>query len=205
MKTTSWLLTTIRILLNVIWYVNIILAIIAFSMLTWKVCTSDFTEFSHPVKYPLEAETIKLESLTPYSDNITLQPDQAILRMHLQNTFWNITTAYFFFFAFETLVMCIIYQLRKFFETIKQSMPFTYDNVRRLKITALCFASFTVLNILLGISIAIILKTSVKDMNMMNMVWEQSFTGLILGAVIYIMADVFKYGFELQKENGEFV
>jgi hypothetical protein len=101
--------------------------------------------------------------------------------------------------------MSIIYQLRKFFDTVHQHTPFVYDNIRRLKITAICFASLTVLNILLGISSAIILKSNVKDMNLMNMVWHDSLIGFILGAVIYIIADVFKQGFNLQKENEEFV
>jgi uncharacterized BrkB/YihY/UPF0761 family membrane protein len=101
--------------------------------------------------------------------------------------------------------MSIIYHLRKFFITINQNAPFTYENVHRLKITALCFALTTVLSILLGISTAVILKTNVKEINLMNMVWEQSFTGLILGAMLYILADIFKYGFELKKEIGEFI
>jgi hypothetical protein len=205
MKTTSWLLTTIRVILNIFWYFNIALALFAFCVLTWKISTSNFTEFSNPVKYPLNPTSINLQSLTPYVDHITLHPDQATIKMNLKNTFSHVATAYFFLIAFEVLVMSIIYQLRKFFDTIKHNMPFTYDNVRRLKITAMCFALFTVLNILLGISTAVVLKTSVKDMNLMNLVWEQSFNGLILGAVIYIMADVFKYGFDLQKEIGEFV
>lgn len=205
MKTTSWLLTTIRVILNVFWYGNIVLALFAFCVLTWKISTSNYTEFSNPVKYPLSTTAINLQSLTPDVSNITLTPDQATIKMHLVNNFSHVAMAYFFLFAFEALVMAIIYQLRKFFDTIKQNAPFTYDNVRRLKITALCFALFTLLNILLGISTAVILKTNVKDMNLMNMVWEQSFTGLILGAMLYILADIFKYGFELKKEIGEFV
>ncbi|MEO7212456.1 DUF2975 domain-containing protein [Mucilaginibacter sp.] len=205
MKTTSWLLTTIRVILNVFWYGNIILAVFAFCMLTWKISTSSYTEFSNPVKYPLITKSTPLKTLTPDVSNITLTPDQATVKMHLTNNFSHVASAYFFLFAFETLVMSIIYQLRKFFNTIKQNAPFTYENVRRLKITALCFALTTLLSVLLGVSTAVILKTSVKDMNLMNMVWEQSFTGLILGAMLYILADIFKYGFELKKEIGEFV
>lgn len=111
--------------------------------------------------------------------------------------------AYFFLISLEILIMTIIYQLRKLFESIKQDAPFKYDNIRRLRITALCFASLTVLNILQGISTSILLRSHVKDYG--QMVWSESFIGLILGAVIYIMADIFRYGFELQKENGEFV
>lgn len=205
MKTTSWLLKTVRVILTIFWYGNMVLAVFAFCALTWKISTDHYTEFSNPVKYPQITKAGPLTALTPDVSNITLTPDQATIRMRLINNFSHVTAAYFFLFAFEGLVMSIIYQLRKFFGTIGQNAPFTYENVRRLKITALCFSLTTVLSILLGISTAVILKTNVKEMNLMNMVWEQSFTGLILGAMLYILADIFKYGFELKKEIGEFV
>jgi len=205
MKTTSWLLKTIRVVLTIAWYANIILIVVAFSMLTIKFITSDSVEFSNPVKYPLNPEIVKLESLTPNAHNITIQGDQGILKMKLKNTFSYVASAYFFLIALEVLIMTIIYQLRKFFDSIKDSAPFKYDNIKRVRIIALCFTLLTPLHILLGVSNAMILSGQVENFSLKNMVWEESFNGLILGAVIYIMADVFKYGFELQKENGEFV
>jgi hypothetical protein len=205
MKTTSWLLKTVRVILTIFWYGNMVLAVFAFCVLTWKISTDHYTEFSNPVKYPLITTSRPLTASTPDVSNVTLTPDQATIKMHLINNFSHVATAYFFLFAFEALVMSILYQLRKFFDTIRQNAPFTYENVRRLKITALCFSLTTVLSILLGVGTAVILKTNVKEMNLMNMVWEQSFTGLILGAMLYILADIFKYGFELKKEIGEFV
>ena len=204
MKTNSkWLLDTVRVILNILWYVNIVLIIIAFSMLTWKFITTDAVDFSTPVKYPLHPEITKLDPVTSGSGPITLQSDQGTLKIQVKNTVGQMAAAYFFLISLEILIMTIIYQLRKLFESIKQDAPFKYDNIRRLRITALCFASLTVLNILQGISTSILLRSHVKDYG--QMVWSESFIGLILGAVIYIMADIFRYGFELQKENGEFV
>jgi len=59
-----------------------------------------------------------MTALTPTAKDITITNDQGILRMKLKNTFGTITIAYFFFMAFEVLVTTIIYQLRKFFDTI---------------------------------------------------------------------------------------
>ncbi|MCC8426257.1 DUF2975 domain-containing protein [Mucilaginibacter sp. UR6-11] len=206
MKTNShWLLKTIKVVLALIWYVNIVLIIIAFSVLTLKFCTSDFTEFSNPVKYNSHLGIIKLPPLTPDAKDIIVTNDQGILKMKLKNTFGNIISAYFFLIALETLVTIIIYQLRKFFASLDDSTPFKYDNISRLKLIALCFALLTPLHILLGIDTAFILHSQVKGFDLFNMVWTESLTGLILGAVIYVMADVFNYGFNLQKENEEFV
>lgn len=87
----------------------------------------------------------------------------------------------------------------------KDSTPFQYDNIRRLKIIALCFALLTPVHILVGLCTAFILHTQVKDFSLLNMVWTENLSDLIMGAVIYVMADVFNYGFSLQKENEEFV
>lgn len=206
MKTNSpWLLKAIKGILTFVWYANIVLALIAFIFLTFKFATSDYAEFSSPVKYTSHNEAIKMTPLTPDTQNIVVTNDQGILKMEMKNTVWNMTTAYFFFFALEALAFIIILQLRKFFNTLMSDTPFQYDNIRRLKIIALCFALLTPLHILLGIDTAYILHHQVKDFHLMNMVWTESFIGLILGAVIYVMADVFNYGFNLQKENEEFV
>jgi len=176
--------------------------------LNWKFGTgslNDFTDFSAPVKYAVTNPTINIEALTPDANHITLQVDQYLLKLKLKTTWGNVAVAYFFFAALEILAMTIIYQLRKFFDTIKQDIPFTYQNIRRLKIIALCFALFTPLNAILGISTAMILNEHVKNANAIHIVWSENFTGLILGATIYVMADVFNYGFNLQKENEEFV
>lgn len=198
-------LKIVSFILNIAWYINIILIVVSLTMLTWKFITSDFAEFSAPVKYKGNAEIISLDPVTSNADHITAQRDQATIRMELKNSTGYVLTAYFFLIGFEALAMLIIYHLRKFFNTIKKSSPFEQINIRRLKITALCFALLTPLHMLLGVSTYLILKENIKDFDLMQMVWSESFIGVILGAVIYIMADVFKYGFELKKENEGFI
>jgi len=214
MKTNShWVLQSTRVILTIVWYLNILLIIIGFAALTlkplnWKFGTgslNNFGDFSTPVKYTGHGATINMEALTPDATHITLQEDQYLLKFKLKTTWGDLALSYFFFIALEVLIMTIIYQLRKFFDTIKQHTPFRYENIYRLKITALCFALLTVLNVLIGISTAMILNKQVKNADALHIVWSDSLIGLILGAVIYIMADVFKYGFNLQKENEEFV
>jgi succinate dehydrogenase/fumarate reductase cytochrome b subunit len=207
MKTTSWLLKTIRVVLNIAWYTGIALTALAFCTLTLKFFTSDAALFAAKVKYPIQ-ETIKtLQAATPNANHVTLQADEGMIRMELKSTAVNIITAYFFFITLAFLVLTITYQLRKFFAAIQQGMPFRHDNIRRLRITALCFAWLTVLHMVYGLSTNFILHQQVSGFDSMHyqLVWEESFTGIILGAIIYLMADIFKYGFELQKENGEFV
>jgi hypothetical protein len=206
MKTNShWLLNTIRVVLAIFWYLNIALIVIAFSMLTIKCFTSQYTVFSHPVQYASKPQPVNLVSLTSYAKDVTITNDQGTINMQFKNTPLTVSLAYFLLISLETLATTILYQLRKFFDTLKDNIPFQNDNIKRLKIIALCFTLLTPLHMLLGISKAIILKSQVKDFNLYHIVWDESFTGLMLGAVIYVMADVFKYGLMLKKENEEFV
>lgn len=205
MKTNSnKLLEIIGAVLNVMWYVNMLLIAIAFTLLTFKFCTSDSVEFSAPIA-ATQIQSTKMDALATAAFDITVSRSQDMLGMNLKNTFGNIATAYFFLIALEVLAMTIIYQLRKFFKSIVQKKPFSNDNVRRLKITALCFALLTVLHILFGLSTKFIIEQTVKDFKNIHIVWTENFMGLAIGSAIYVLADVFKYGFSLQKENEEFV
>jgi hypothetical protein len=206
MKTHSqWILKLISALLKIAWYANLVYTIFILFAVTWKFCTSDFSNYDAEVQYAIPQKGINLVSLSPNAINITLQPQEAVLKMQLRVTAWRTVIFYFSYGAFQFFIMTIIHQLRKFFGTLKQGITFKYSNIRQLKIAALCFALLTPLHMCDGLITAIILKQNVKDFNLMHMVWNESFLGLMLGAVIYIMADVFKYGFALQQENEEFV
>jgi hypothetical protein len=177
MKTNStWLLNTIRVVLTALWYINIVLIVIAFGVLTWKFCTDDFTEFSMEVKSKDQSVISNLTSLTPEIKNITLNNDQNKLKMKLVNNPLSMALAYLIFLVFEGLVMTIIYQLRKFFDTLKQNQPFQYDNIARLKTIALCFALFTIVNIMGDLVVFLIIKVRIKDFEMFQVVYEKSLT-----------------------------
>ena len=107
---------------------------------------------------------------------------------------------------FATISTGIIYHLRKIFAAIKQKQPFRADVVKSLKIIALLLTLITPLHLLYGGISYYVLTHTIADFNkQFMMVWSENFIGPILGAVIYIIADILKYGIELKKENEEFV
>jgi hypothetical protein len=205
MKTNSnRLLRLVSTVLKFLWYGNILLIVLILSFLTTVYCTSEFTRVSIPIA-AIQKEYTKLGISSHAYGSITLGASQKMLNIELKNTLGNMALSYFFVIATQVLIMIIIYQLRKFFTAIEEKAPFNYINVRRLKITALCFALFTVIHILFGLTLKFIIEQNVKDSENIHLVWSESFFGPALGAALYILADVFRYGFELQKENEEFV
>lgn len=206
MKTNSqWVLKLINVLLKLAWYTTGIITVFVLTVVTWRFCTSEFSNYDAVVQYSTPPKASHLKSLSPDAANIILEPQEAVLKMQLRVTLWRSLLFYVSFLALQCLVMTIIYQLRKFFGTLKSGITFKYENIRQLKIAALCFALLTPLHMCDGLITALILKQHVRDFNLMHLVWNESFIGLMLGAVIYVMADVFKYGFALQQENKEFV
>lgn len=207
MKTNSkWLLNLVNGILTIAWYLNMLLCAIAFLSLTITFITKDYTNNDALVKYRSDPGISNLQAATNLVKTITIQSDQSLIKMDVRITLWLIISAYMLVIMFEALVFITLYNLRKIFGAIKQQQPFHYDNVRRLKITALCLALFTPLNILYGILKYAMLTQQVQGFSgRFMMVWSDSFIGVILGAVIYIMADIFSYGFELKKEVEEFV
>lgn len=204
MKTNSnRLLRAIGVLLNIIWYANILLIVVAFSFLTVSFIKNNTALVGIRID-ALQNSEIKMDSLAD-AHSATLTHVQDSVNIQLKNTFGYIAFAYFFLIATEALVMIIIYQLSKFFKSIEQQTPFNQSNIRRLKITALCSALTTVLHVLWGFANKLVIENSIKDSHEIHIVWEDSLIGLALGAVLYVMADVFAYGLNLKQENEEFV
>ncbi len=186
------------------WYCNIVLTALIVGFMSVCYCTSETTRMDIPV-VAVKKQSVTIQSSSLSYPSVTLGTSQDMLTIELKNTFGHIALSVLFLAAMEILAMTIIYQLRKFFQSISEQQPFNYLNVRRLKITALCCVLCTVLHILFGLTTHFIIEQSVKDYSDIRIVWSESFIGVALGAAIYVMADVFRYGLSLQKENEEFV
>jgi hypothetical protein len=214
MKSKNLFLDFIWTALNFGWFANIFLAILGFIILTALFASRDYLDAS--VKYPLKP-AVSIPSLTnamavivPSSANhvprITVQADDALIKFQQKTTIPIVVCSYFFLIAIEVLMISIIYNLRKVFSSIKENVPFKEENIKRLKIIALCFTLFTPLSILLSIASYQILAANIPGYHQQfQIIWQDSFSGLWIGIAIYVTTYVFKIGFELQKENGEFI
>lgn len=203
---SKWLLNLIRVLVRIAWYLNFVLIVFVLVILTVKFTTDNYSQFDTRVRYQKEKVP---EMLTPLSDNarnISLHTNEIALKMEVKNTPVRIICAYVSFILAELLLMTILYYTRKIFATFKQSIPFKYENVKRLKIIALCIALFAPLSWIDAFATNMILANSIDGFrDTFWLSWNGDFKSLFIGAIIYIVADIFRYGFELQQENKEFV
>ncbi|MEO8885288.1 MAG: DUF2975 domain-containing protein, partial [Mucilaginibacter sp.] len=102
------------------------------------------------------------------------------------------------------LIIAILYNMRKIFSTFYRNEPFDYKNVTRIKIIALYLALIPAMQLidnLIDYSHFINYQLASKFLFR----WKFSILSIIIPAIVYMVAEIFKYGFELKKENEEFV
>ncbi len=192
------------VMLKIAWIFNIILIAFVFGLLSFVFVVDEDHHFDLKVKDRQSTQTEVIPSVTGIIREAVVHPDQYLLKMKVENTLPMFVLAFSYFALFELLLMVILYQLRKMFESFSHDTPFSLANVRRLKTTSLCFALCLPFDaLLLGTNYLILKQHGLGDRFML--VGELNYTWLIIAAVIYIMADIFRYGFEIQQENKEFV
>lgn len=202
---SSLLLKGVRVVLEIIWVLNFVLIAIIMVSVTVKYATSDFMTFTAPIRFYQHEIHLSLTPLSTDIKDIKVDSSQGTLKFQFKRNVLNIVVTYFLILSISVLATTIIYQLRKFFNTIKHGIPFQFDNIRRLQIIAACFFGVFVLDIIKNAATLLVLKADIKALSLSQLVWDISFIPLLLWAVIFIIADVFRYGFSLQKENEEFV
>ncbi len=98
--------------------------------------------------------------------------------------------------------LLVLYQLRKIFATLAGETPFTGENVRRIRIIGIAVIAgsllSTVAHFMLGIYISNIVQMPGLELYAN---FKVDISGIFLGAVVIILAEVFRYGARLQEEQ----
>lgn len=207
MRTKSkWVINLVHALLTGCWYINIVLAIIGFSALTINFATKDHTTIGIYVKKKGIPSHTALETLSPVAKYAYAENDQAVVRMELKINAWLVIEAYTFFIGIEAIIILVLYHLRKIFAAFKSEDPFQYIIVTRLRIVAVCLCAGTLLKAAWGLADYLTLTGNIKDFSRQFMVvWSDNFMGIIIGVLLYVIAEVFRYGMLLEQENKQFV
>lgn len=207
MKTQNNLLKIISRITNITWYLNMLYIVVMLIVFIIGFWIKDPVGIQlATVKFKMAPHEIALKPIETKASSAAAIAKEAEIGIRM----WITPMIYIAFLLlaafFATISTGIIYHLRKIFAAIKQQQPFRADVVKSLKIIALLLALITPLHLLYGGISYYVLTHTIADFNkQFMMVWSENFIGPILGAVIYIIADILKYGIELKKENEEFV
>jgi hypothetical protein len=199
------LINVLKLVLDVAWYLNFVLIAIAIYFLGREFATNEYIESSAMVRIPRVAV---LDSVPLISNNVKtaeLTTNVGSLTFQVRNDWFQKITAFFFLFAIEAFIVSIIYYLRKLFRNFKSDLLFNYDNVRSLRILAMLVALIYVGKAVLYFVVSYTVNSNFSSTNKFTVDYSSDGKELLIAAILYIVAGIFKYGLELKRENEEFV
>ena len=198
------LLVAVKYTLDVVWYLSIAFTIGAVVFIIGQL-NDPPPYFVVNVEYRGELK----ESYTSTYEDITsveFQPSHG--RLYLkggellsQKTIWIFIFALMMF----ALYLVFLFYLRKIFTSFLRQSPFCMDNVKRIRILAYCFVVFNIL-LLAWKKYFIYQIINLTSFSLYSYIaFPGDFTYILIAIVIYILADVFKYGAQIQEENNKFI
>ena len=205
MKTNSVALRVLPEVFNVFRIIMIIGGVCALILATSKFFQSDYIELSSPLKITKQVITTGIRAKNADIKNITVSTTVPLLKALLKINFFIVVATYLYIISTSLALVIQFQNLRDFFNSIKIGEPFDPKNVYRLKIIAFTFLFIGIIHVIKQLIINILLTQEINNLHFSFLYWGIGFTSFIWAIVIFIIADVFKYGFTLKKENEEFV
>ena len=196
------LLVIVKYGLDVVWYLSfvVIILVIAFSItkrndpnVSFGVDVKYFGELKE--SYTSAYESITSSEFIPTRGTLSLKGE---LPLHIK------LLACIFEIFVMSLFLTFLFYLRKIFSSFMRQSPFCMENVKRMRILSYCFVVFHLL-LLANKWLFIPQIKAVASYNYYSTSIPGDFTYILIAIIIYIFADVFKYGVQLQEENNKFV
>ncbi len=98
--------------------------------------------------------------------------------------------------------LVVIYQLRIIFASLVGETPFTGENVRRIRIIGIAVIAGALLSSIAHALIGIYLAANIQVPGLeLNANLKPDFGGIFLGAVVIVLAEVFRHGARLQEDQ----
>ncbi|MDW7739691.1 MAG: DUF2975 domain-containing protein [Bacillota bacterium] len=99
--------------------------------------------------------------------------------------------------------LLVIYQLRKILATLVDETPFTIDNARRIAVIGYSIIAATIIRAVLNMLIGLYFSSTVNlpGLELYANIRLEDFSGILIGALVLILAEVFKHGSRLQEEQ----
>ncbi|MEJ6979123.1 DUF2975 domain-containing protein [Pedobacter sp. P351] len=199
------LIRIIKAVLDLAWYGNFILAAIALCTLLYVFTFEQYSDCTLQVNIPQYTVQSKVKVISDHVKDVNLIADNASLKMKMRNTPFVIGSSLFLLCLIEFLIFSIIYHLRKLFSSLDKGNPFTYENVKTLKISALFIALIIPVQALVFLLANFLVRFNISSVHKLSLDADLDFKAIVIAAILYIVAEIFNSGLELKKENEEFV
>ena len=204
------LLVIVKYGLDVVWYLSFVSIVVAVIFIVSK---SENTNPTRTFSVDVEYRGNLSESHTTVYDNlntVAFKPTHGKLEFSGEALPWKSEVRFTVMIALNMLCISALYlvflfYLRKIFSSFLRHSPFCMENVKRIRIIACCFVVFNFYLLIAKwfLTPQVIALTSFPAYSTYNFPGDYKY--IIIAAVIYVLADIFKYGFQVQDENNKFV
>lgn len=204
------LLFSIKIGLDIVWYIYLIACVLMLFISVKHALREGWHEFNIPVQL---SETLEryYPKMSINNSDVSVQANRGSVMIMNQNRLVEVPGIIWVVLQ-SVLVIAILSNLRKVFGAIYRKEPFLHENIIRLKITALYIALFFPLELCYNAVYYLALKNynylvllSYHKIHQFHVLWRIPIQYLAVASIVYIMAEILRYGLELKKENEEFV
>ena len=197
------LLVIVKYGLDVVWYLSFVSIIFA---IVFMITKRNDPNLSHVISVkqsgnPSQFYDSRCESIT----SVEFQPTHGKLLIKGTIPLFPGIWQYIHSTALLALYFVFLFNLRKLFTSFKRLSPFCMENVKRIRMLSYCFVVFHFLKLLWEKRIIyhLIGLTTYPALHTTSIPGD--WTYIIIAIIIYVLADVFKYGYQIQEENNKFV
>lgn len=199
------LIRVIKTGLDIAWYGNFILAAFALCMLIFVFASDAYSDFDVQVEIPQYTMMNTVKVTSDQVKDVNLITNNASLKMKMKNTPFVISSSLILLFVIEFIIFSILYNLRELFSSLNKGNPFTYENVKTLKRSALFIALILPVQAIMFLLGNYIVESNISSIHRLSVDADFDFKAIAIAAILYIVAEIFNSGLELKKEIEEFI
>lgn len=178
--------SVLQVLLNIGWYLAIIAPLLMVGI----------TLYSYLFSPSIPAGAVQLRIETP---GLVFIFHEGFSNLIPPSHFW---AQFLLTLPLFAVALVVIYNLRRIFATLVQEMPFQLENVRRTRAIGLAVLAGTVLSGVVHTFVGLYMSNAVQLPGLdLQAKISLNFTGIFLGAVILVLAEIFRQGAALQEEQ----
>ena len=198
------LLLAVKYGLDVVWYLSFAFVIVAVVFIIGKL-NDPPSNFAINVEY---CGQLKESYTSTYEDITSVEFHPTYGKFVISGggfLFPKTVWIYIYSLIMFALYFVVLFYLRKIFTSVLRQSPFCMENVKRIRMIAYCFVVFNLL--LLNwkwYCIPQITQLSSYPTYLSHN-FPSDYTYILIAIVIYILADIFKYGVQIQEENNKFI
>jgi len=204
--TNKKLIAFLNVLINIIWWITMPVFSILFLVVLYQLFFVGTANWDIPVSIPPNDFDFSITPNKPSYRFIAISEIEGKLLFNLDLTPLLIIVVIILVLATFSLILGIVYNLRKIFKSLRVGEPFAYENFARLKRIGFYVLSFAILDF--GKSF---FNRYLLQENFLNYGKEYSarlsfgIDTILIGLVILVLAEIFRHGYKLKMENESFI